>query len=129
MTSPIPLAENGSVGFPPTSHVEALRGGMNRLLLCANAHRRTAGEDRDLVLVRAAPRHPDVVRGLAIEDVMLEDGQRFPLVCHSLPASQSVGYSGCYREGGWSVEWWAMACAYGEDEAPQGAESMFPMMG
>jgi hypothetical protein len=127
MRSPTPLAEHGSIGFLRRFHVEVLRGGMNRLLLRAMP---TASQSERVEVLFQFVQHLDIPMsfdGLSIDDATSEDGGQAPwsdvLVQH--PTCRVFRLLSNGRIVGRVV---AAACAWGEDSAPDGSPSMFPMM-
>jgi len=120
------LGEGESIGFLRRFHVEAMRGGMNRLLLRSWA---TSGEGRVEILFQYVRRLdiPMDFDGLSIQDATDEDGSQSPW------ADVLVEFPECrvYRlvSGGRLVgRVVASACASGEDDEAASAPSMFFMM-
>ena len=127
MRSPTPLAECGSVGFLRRFHVEVFRGGMNRLLLRAMS---SAGEPERVEVLFQYVQHLDIPMafdGLSIDDATAEDGTLAPWadVLVQYPTCRVFRLLSNGRLVGRVV---AAACVWGEDSAPAGSPSMFPMM-
>lgn len=127
LRSPTPLGEGESIGFLRLFHVEAFRGGMNRLLLRS---RPVGSEERIEILFQFVQRLdlPMVFEGLSIEESTAEDGSVSPW------AEVLVGFPECrvfrvFSGGRLAGRVVAAACVVGEDDEAAHAPSMFPMMG
>jgi hypothetical protein len=128
MRSPTPLGKDSYIAFSRQFHVELLRGGMNRLLLRALP---TADQPSRIEVFFQYVQHMDIPMrfdSLAIRDVTPDDFakakyrellQRFS-DCRVFRLESAGTTAGHVLAG---------ACFFGEDAAPLGAESMFPMMG
>lgn len=129
MQSPTRSLDEGSyVAFCRRFHVEVLRGGMNRLLL------RSFPTDTDPHRVEVLFQYvqhidmPMTFSDLAIRDVTFGESERdrYAALLRQFPECRVFRLD----SGGSPVgEVVAAACVFGEDSAPLGAESMFPMMG
>ena len=128
MRSPTPLADGESVGFLRVFHVEAFRGGMNRLLL--RAMPTDENRERVEVLFQYVQRvdAPMDFEGLSVGDATDEDRRVEPwsLVLAQFPECRIYRLMSGGRVVGRVA---AAACVHGQDEEPIGAPSMFPMMG
>lgn len=125
--TPHRLAENESVAFLRSFHVEILRGGMNRLLLRSMPSSDQPSRIEVLFQYVQHLEMPMAFEGLLIEDATSHDGVQSPwadvLVEH--PECRVFRLSSDGRLRGRVV---AAACSWGEDQAELGAPSMFPMM-
>ena len=123
--SPAPLAEGGRITLARSFHVEALRGGMNRLLLRAlpTADHPTRVEVLfQYVQYLAIPMSFD---GLEIADVTEDERASVAPILQRFPECRVYRLNPGTDRSGRIV---AAACVVGEDEAPSSADSMFPMM-
>ena len=127
MQSPIRLENDSRVTFLRSFHVELLRGGMNRLLLRSMP---TADQPTRVEIYFQYVQHLDIPMSferLVISDVTRseEGNARYDDFLRRYARCRIYRLeSGGVRAG----EIVASACMFGEDSAPLGAESMFPMM-
>jgi hypothetical protein len=127
MQSPSPLSTDARTAFSRRFHVEVLRGGMNRLLLRAMP---TKDEPTRVEILFQYVQHlniPMKFDGLAVADVTKGNSEKtlYPELLKEFPECRVFRLESGGAFAGHIV---AAACVYGEDSAPIGAESMFPMM-
>ncbi len=127
LQSPIPLAHNATVSFARHFHVEALRGGMNRLLLRALPTESDATRVEVLFQYVQHLHIPMRFDGLEIADTTLADSEQpeFNALLRGFPECRIFRLISRGQRAGEVV---ATACSFGEDSAMTGASSMFPMM-
>ena len=109
----IALAKGSRISLPRDFHVEILRGGMNRLLLRSMA---TKSNPTRIEIYFPHVQHLDIpmrFEGLTI-------------ACEEWGASESFLYR-LESKGVCAGNVVAAHCIYGEDEAPVGSPSMFPI--
>lgn len=128
MQSPTPLDRDSQIAFSRRFHVEAFRGGMNRLLLRAIP---TKDEPtRFEVFFQYVQRMdlPMVFDDLVVADVTQDKTEKakHPDLLQKFPECRVFRLESGGEIVGRIV---AAACMFGEDSAPTGADSMFPMMG
>lgn len=128
MRSPTPLDKDSQIAFSRHFHVEALRGGMNRLLLRAIP---TKNEPTRVEVFFQYVQHLDIPMafdGLVVADVTKDKTEKakYPDLLQKFPECRVFRLESGGATVGHIV---AAACVFGEDSAPTGAESMFPMMG
>ena len=121
MQSPTPLDRDGFIDLSRRFHVEALRGGMNRLLLRAIP---TKERPSRVEIFFQYVQHMDVV----VRDVTREKTEtaKYSDLLHRFSECRVFRLESGGEAVGHIV---AAACVFGEDSEPSGAESMFPMMG
>lgn len=127
MQSPIRLSDISQITFARQFHVEVLRGGMNRLLL--RAIPTTEATSRIEVLFQYV-QHLDMpmkFNGLLVRDATRETAivSKYADLLRRFPECRVFRLE---SDGVRMGEVVAAACLFGEDSAPIGAESMFPMM-
>ena len=127
LQSPIPLAHNATVSFARHFHVEALRGGMNRLLLRALPTESDATRVEVLFQYVQHLHIPMRFDGLEIADTTVADSEQpeFNALLRRFPECRIFRLISRGQRAGEVV---ASACSFGEDSATTGASSMFPMM-
>jgi hypothetical protein len=127
MRSPTVLDRGSRMAFSRRFHVEVLRGGMNRLLLRALP---TSVEPTRVEVFFQYVQHLDMPMtfdGLVVHDVTdigTASPERRALLLR-FPECRVFQLASGGATVGHIV---AAACAFGEDSAPMGAESMFPLM-
>ena len=127
MQSPTPLDRDSQISFSRFFHVEALRGGMNRLLLRAIP---TKNEPTRVEVFFQYVKHLDIpleFNGLVVSDVSKDEGEsaRHQDLLSRFPEIRVYRLESGGKIVGRIV---ASACVFGEDSEPAGGESMFPMM-
>jgi hypothetical protein len=127
MQSSTPLDENSHITFSRQFHIEVFRGGMNRLLLRAIP---TVEEPTRVEVFFQYVQHLDMpmaFSGLTIRDVTCDEREK-PKYANLLRTFPKCRIFGLESDGERIGEIVAAACMFGEDSAPLGSESMFPMM-
>jgi hypothetical protein len=127
MRSPTPLDKDSQIALSRRFHVEAFRGGMNRLLLRAIP---TKDEPTRVEVFFQYVQHlniPMKFSGLVLTDVTKDktENSKYPDLLRTFPETRLYRLASGGATVGYIV---AAACVFGEDSAATGTESMFPMM-